>query len=272
MGRINFHVHSDGCDGKLSPREVVEQAVRSEVTHICFTDHFFVPKEVKDYEHQDRHSDEYHEELKSLREEFSDVVDISIGAEVDWIEGYEDWYRDLLASRDFDFLLGAVHFLKKPCGNVDWVSRFEEMVDDFDGVRGIVEKYYDSMKMMIGSGLVNCVSHMDLFKKYLVDRSILDEDWYRDVVVEVLDLMVEKKVCLEINASGWRFAGEQYPSRWILEEARLRGIPVTIGNDFHTLEHCEFDADLDRAADLARDVGYESVLIFKNGKPVEVEI
>ena len=114
MVRVNFHVHTNESNcGKLTPREVVKEAIKSGVTHMCFTDHFFVPKEVRDHKDEIRHLDGYYNELINLRNEFAQELDISIGLEVDWIEGYEDWYKEQLAKRNYDKGLWSSEMLDK---------------------------------------------------------------------------------------------------------------------------------------------------------------
>jgi len=81
---------------------------------------------------------------------------------------------------------------------------------------------------------------------------------------------------MEINTSGLlTHAKEQYPSKWIIVEAKKRNIPLTIGSDFHRDKNRstqQVDASLEYALSLAKKVGYKSVMIFKKRKQIEVEI
>jgi histidinol-phosphatase (PHP family) len=71
---------------------------------------------------------------------------------------------------------------------------------------------------------------------------------------------------IEINTGGIarKYVNEQYPSTWILEEIRLRNIPVTINSDAHSAENiaCMFD----EMYELCKELGLENlVYLSKDG-------
>ena len=54
--------------------------------------------------------------------------------------------------------------------------------------------------------------------------------------------------------------GELYPDRSFLELCRERGVPITLASDAHQPAHV--GRDVARAAELAREAGYETVTVF----------
>jgi len=267
MVRINCHIHSSESDGELSPREIVEMAVKKNLTHICFTDHFRFPREIRDYSNKRKHSDEYYDELRKLREEFVGKIDILIGVELDWVDGYEDWFVEELGDRDYDFILGSVHWMKNE-GRFEVVHSSDGSGDD----RLFIERYFAEVRKMVEFGLIDCVAHLDIFRKRLRDNGLLNEGWYRELVIGTLELMKEKGACLEVNCVGWRILEEQFPQRWILEEAVRLDVGLTIGNDFHKLKFCSIDQGVDRVVNMLRDIGCENVLVFRERKREKLRI
>ena len=275
MVKINFHQHSTGSDGLLTPEQVVEEAIKSGITHICFTDHYPLPIGGKERESlKGKFEETYVKEVEKLKKEFSGKINIYFGAEFDWLEEYKDWTEKEIKKREYDFILGSVHYLPfddnyliVPFSETD----LKEACDKFGNYKEIIKEYYKQIRLMINSGLFDCASHLDLIKMLNKDSVLFSEkeDWYKKEVLETLDEVKKAGMCIEINASGWRrLINEQYPSEWILIEAKKRNIPITIGTDGHKF----VDTKLEEAFELARKVGYKSILIFENRKRKEIQI
>ena len=66
---------------------------------------------------------------------------------------------------------------------------------------------------------------------------------------------------MEVSAAGLhKPVGELYPDRELLALCHERGVPITLASDAHEPGHV--GRDVDRAADLAEEVGYETVTVF----------
>ncbi|MBT6690606.1 histidinol-phosphatase HisJ family protein [archaeon] len=266
MVRVNCHVHSTESDGELEPREIVEMAVDEGLTHICFTDHFRMPKDVNDYRDERKHLDSYYEELNLLRREFFGKVKVLIGVELDWLEGYEKWFVEELGDRNYDFVLGSVHWLRDATGRMNRPHFPKGGLEVFGGERAFIELYLKEIRKMIEFGLIDCVAHLDVFRERLEGNEVLDNDWYREEVLDLLKLMESKGIALEFNCAGWGILGEQFPQRWIIEKAVDMGIGVTVGNDFHKLKHGSLDMGIDQAFEMLREIGCSEVLVFRGRK------
>lgn len=273
---INFRMHSTGSDGKLTPEEVIKQSIKAGIKYLCFTDHYHPPKGMVNFG-ENFHSEVYVKEVESLKEKYKGKIEIFFGAEFDWIESNKNWTENEIKKKKYDFVLGAVHFLFHKKGRIHIFSidyskeESLEAMKEFEGLENYIKEYYIQLRKMVKSGLFDCVAHLDLIKIFNKDSTFFSEkaDWYIKEVLESLNEIKKAGMCIEINTSGLRWpAGEQYPSKWILEEARKRDIPITIGTDGHE----KVSQDLEKAFDLAKEAGYNSILIFKNRKPIKLEL
>lgn len=269
--KVNCHVHSSESDGAHSPREILEMAVVSNVEVVCFTDHFRVPVEVKDFPTRE-HLDSYYNELEKLKKEFVGKVDVLIGVELDWISGFEDWFVSELGDRDYDFVIGSVHWMKDLGGKFRRPHLSGVGTKCFGGDKEFVLKVLDETEKMVEFGVLNCVGHMDAFVRRVEDKSVLEEEWYTERVGEILDLMVERSVCLEFNCSGFDVFGRQFPSEEILRMAREKGVGICVGNDFHSDGFFDFDFKLERAVEVLREVGFGEIVVFRNKKCKKLKI
>ncbi len=271
MVRVNCHIHSNESDGDMTPREIVLRAVEEELDVVCFTDHAKTPGEI-DIDDEYIHGDDYYEELARLRDEFKGRVEVLVGVEVDWIEGYEDWYAREVERRDYDFVLGSIHWLRDASGQMNRPHFPKGDLGVFGGEREFVERDLAEVWKMVEWGVVDSVAHLDIFRKRLEHPEILKEDWYGELILDLLGLMKERGIALEVNCVGWSVLEEQFPQKWIIEEAVKMGIGVTVGNDFHKLKFGRLDEGIDRVFEMLREVGAGEVLVFRGRKGVGLRI
>jgi histidinol-phosphatase (PHP family) len=284
MTKINFHTHSKGSDGALAPEELVKQAIKAGITHLCFTDHYKRPEETIDEAWKGKdahfHNKDYLEEVRKMQEKYKEEIKIFYGVELDWLEGYENWIKEVLEENKFDFVLGSIHVLNL---NGRWLAfddkeSWDECVREAGSEKELIKKYYQQTRLIARSKLFDCVGHFDYIKKENKNSALFNEkdDWYQKEVLETLDEIQKAEMCIEINARGLlKTVGEQYPSEWILIEARKRAIPITTGSDFHGRSEWsveDIDTNLEKISELARKAGYSSITIFRDRKKEEVKI
>ena len=178
--------------------------------------------------------DRYHEgvvfdQIERLREANPDL-NIRAGIELDndpvhsaagraWVEKHWD---------QLDFVLGSVHFLRG-----DWA--FDHAGEEAEFARRDIDEvygdYYERIRAMARSGLVDCMAHLDLVKIFgFRPTKSLD-----DLLDAVLGEIREAGVALELSTAGWRKpVGELYPSDGIIRQALGKAIPVTTASDAHS--------------------------------------
>jgi len=277
------HMHSKGHEkgDKLLLRETIEQAIKKKLLFVGITDHYPLPSDIialnPNLGKTELFNEDYLKEFEKVKKEFQDKIEILFGAEMGWSEQTKGWFVQEVKKYDFDYLIGSVHGLADKEGLYWSIDRSEEDykkgVEKFGGIINFVKEYFNQIRNMINSGLFNVVGHLDLIKVQNKNIPLFSEKemWYKKEVLKTLDLIKNKKTCMEINCSGWdKRCKEQYPSFWIIKEARKRGVLITLGSDGHYPE--KVNRNLDRARELAIKAGYKSVVRFKNRKMIEVEI
>ncbi len=274
MAIINYHMHSTGSDGQLSPEENILLAIKLGLKFICFTDHYKDPPNTQKEWGVNFHSEEYIKEIKKLKEKYNDKIDISFGAEYNWITKKEEWIKNEIKKEKYDFLIGSVHGIYK--NNKYFVitsseKSWSELLDEFKDIKEIIKEYYKEVREMANSKLFDSVGHLDVVKIW-TDNEFQKEKWYKQEIIKTLRAIKTSGMCIEINTSGWKRARckEQYPSLWILKEIKKMDIPITIGADSHFID--EIDYGLDKALEIAKELGYKKVMRFKDRKPIETEI
>ena len=101
---IDTHVHTTYSDGKNTPREMIEAALKKGLTTIGFSDHSYTAFD-ESYCIKREDVDKYVREIKALHEEYAGIIEVGLGLEQDYYSDNPDY--------DFDYLIGSVHYVKK---------------------------------------------------------------------------------------------------------------------------------------------------------------
>jgi len=174
---------------------------------------------------------------------------VKLGLEVDYVPGREDETRALLAPYPWDYLLGSVHFIDGLA--VDGEPRLHEEL----GVEDAWRRYFDTLAGAARSGLFDSLSHPDLVKVFGDRAANFDYG-------PIADAIADSGVAVEVSTAGLRKpVGELYPHPDFLAACRERSVPVTTGSDAHSPEVVV--RDFDRARELLRAAGYETVTVFE---------
>jgi len=249
--KIDLHNHTYLCNhAKGSMREFVLEAISKNIDIFGFSDH--APMEFdKKYRMSKEQSIEYEKEVLKLKSEFENQIEILLGYEVDFLDGYIE--KSILDSK-VDYLIGSVHFINKwGFDNPEFIGGYKNR--DIDT---IWIEYFSLIEELAKSRAFDIVGHLDLIKvfKFMPKRDI------KSIAKEALLQIKKSNMALEINSAGFRKEiKEQYPSKELLEVAFELDIPITFGSDAH--EPSQIDLNMDRAKDMARSIGYTQCLIFR---------
>ena len=188
--------------------------------------------------------------------EFVRSTPLRLGLETDYIPGAEDRIRNMLEAREFDYVVGSVHFV----GDV--------AVDDprYDawGIGGepdaVWRRFFAFMAEAARSGLYDILAHPDLVKVWGPERPRPDRDlrFYYEPLVEAI---AESGIAVEISTAGLRKpVGELYPSRAFAEMCVDAGASFALSSDAHMPEHVGYEYE--RALELLEAVGVSEVCVF----------
>jgi histidinol-phosphatase (PHP family) len=249
----DYHSHPQGHRIQPYSQELLQPWVnhgrKIGLTDIAFTDH-----------------DRYHEgidfdEIDKLRVANPDVK-IRAGVELDndpvrssagrrWVE--KNWDR-------LDFVLGSVHFLEQPEQMFDSVPAGAAQFAGRD-IDEIYADYFQRVREIAATGLVDCLSHIDLIKIHGHRPKAKIET----LVGAALDFIAARGLCMELSTAGWRKpVNELYPSDEIIQLALAKGIRFTIASDAHS--HGQLGENYDRLAEKMAQLGVGKVCVFERHK------
>ncbi len=255
---VDYHMHLRNARGEIAHdtsavEPFVESAREAGVDEIGFTEHIYYFRQTRSLWTVPYHTERCVYDIEAY---VSAVVGarnrglpVKLGLEVDYVRGREEQTRELLAPYPWDFLLGSLHYI----GDVG-VDDEPRLVDAV-GVDEAWRVYFDTLAAAARSGLFESLSHPDLVKIFGARPASFD---YGPVVAAIAD----SGVAVEVSTAGLhKPVRELYPHPEFLAECRARDVPVTLASDAHTPDLV--GRDFDRALELLRSVGYDTVTVFE---------
>lgn len=273
MQHFNLHTHSTFSDGKSPMEDTVKEAIRQGMHTLGFSDHSSVPFDSRVSIPMDK-NDEYVTHLKELKNKYLGKIDILSSMEMEFIPGIVVDFDKIKAQYNLDYLIGSVHLVGKSPDTL-WfidgksIEPYDEGLKKYFGgdIRKGVRAYFDQENEMIETEKFDIIGHFDKVKMNSRGRYFHeDEKWYRDMVLETLDLIKQHDLIVEINTRGLykqRYNGF-YPSEWLLPRMKELNIPVVISSDAHLSE--ELTYYFKEAEEALKNVGYKETMCFKNGQ------
>jgi histidinol-phosphatase (PHP family) len=244
----------------------VERAAERGIDEIAFTEHVYYFVQTREIwnlpYHLERCVHDVEAYVGAVLDAKRDGLPVKLGLEIDKVPGRQDRLAELVAPYPWDVLLGSVHEVLEVA--VDQAPGVWERLSVEEVWRG----YVRSVVELASSGAVDVMAHPDLAKIYgrRPEPAVLGE-----LHEEFAAGLAAAGVAAEISTAGLRKpVGEIYPSEDLLGAFRRHGVPVTLASDAH--EAHLVGEDYDRALDLARRVGYDTVSVLDGRKRRQVEL
>lgn len=244
------HIHSPFCPhGSNDPFEkYIEEAIALHLRGITFTEHaplpesFVDPTPLQDSAMAKADLPLYLTQLQTLKEKYEGKIQINIGLEVDYIEGYEKETSHFLNEYGpfLDDCILSVHFLKinDTYHCIDYSpDAFSRIISEVGTVDKVYELYFNTVLTSIHADLgiykPNRIGHISLVHKF--QKMFQPAFSHRKQMLLVLDAIKQANMSLDINSAGLGkpLCQEQYPPHDIVEEAIKRQIPLVYGSDAH---------------------------------------
>jgi histidinol-phosphatase (PHP family) len=185
-----------------------------------------------------------------------DETELRLGIEADFVPSREDRMANLLEERDWDYVVGSVHFL---------LDRALDMRGEWDVWRSadpdkVWRRYFETLGEAARTGLFDVLAHPDLVKVWGADAPRPDGDLRRFYDL-AMDGIADSDVAIEVSTAGLRKpVAEIYPAPAFLEMCLEAGCPVALSSDAHVPADLAFRYD--EAVELLGSLGVTEIAVF----------
>lgn len=234
MGYRDLHTHSVFCDGKNTPREMVEAAIEKGLDTLGIVVHSYVDFDTG-YCVKPEDEEKFLTEMKDLKEEYKGKIELLAGIEQDIISGE--------ARADYDYVIGSVHYLT--IGGLGYsldVSREHFMwlanIKFGGDYLALCEAYYKETASLAELPRLDIIGHIDIITKFNEGDVLFDTDCerYRRAWQAAVDRLIPLGVPFELNtgAVSRGYRQSPYPKSEIIEYIKSRGGKLVLSSDSHT--------------------------------------
>lgn len=185
-------------------------------------------------------------------------TDLKLGIEADFVPGREDRMAELLAAREWDYVVGSVHFLGDEALDHPDYDIWERNASRPERVWAT---YFEWLGEAARSGMFDILAHPDLVKMWGGRRPAPEGD-LRRFYERAMDGIVESGVAVELSTAGLRKpTGELYPALGFLEMLVDAGCPIALSSDAHVPE--DVGSGYDEALATLERVGVTELCVFE---------
>lgn len=269
---IDYHLHTGYTwDAKGKVEDFCEVAIEKKMEEIAFTNHFQIinidkPRGSITPEQLFKHA----KDIQIAKEKFD--LKIKLGLECDYWQAYHRDIERVLDEHDFDFILGSVHYVEGYLigAGLKIAAKFFEGKSMYE----VYEAYFKNVIETVESQLFDVIAHPDSIRKNTVRfyGKELPFERYKILVEKLIEALVDNKVGIEINTSGYIHGiNDCFPSLDFLKLCKGFGIKtVVIGSDAHSPIKIGFK--LKEGIEKLRSTGYEKISLFDLRKAKQISI
>ena len=166
---------------------------------------------------------------------------------------------ELLAGRDFDYVVGSIHFVGD--GALDY-DRYDIWSTGQPPDR-VWRTYFEWLAEAAASGMFDILAHADLVKYWGPTRRPWPDRDLRRYYEIAMEAIAESGIAVEVSTAGLRKpVAELYPARAFLEMVLDAGNPIALSSDAHRPH--ELGRDYEQALELLGDLGVTELAVFEH--------
>ncbi len=231
----DFHTHTTFSDGKNTPEEMVQAAIKLKMESIGFSDHGYTSFD-ESYCIQKNNIENYIKTIADLKLKYEGKIKIYCGIE-----------KDIFSSENtekYDYVIGSVHYVKVGNAYIDVdasAESFKATVSKYFGGDSIsfAEAYFNTVADVLDKTNADIIGHFDLISKFN-DQNLFDEkdERYIRAWKSALDKLLKYDKPFEINtgAISRGYKSFPYPSNDMINYIKENGGKFILSSDAHSID------------------------------------
>ena len=231
----DHHIHTSLCNhANGTMEEYVLAAIHSGLQSMTFLEHLECGIRY-DYRIWLTRKDftEYFQEGLRLKEKYRQQITVRLGAEVGYNPAAVTELRSLLSDFPFEHIGLSYHFYFNGRQHLNMVSSRPKNIRALTaaGTGQVVDEYFNGL--IQACSLLPCdkICHLDAVLRHIPELTFTAQQWL--LIDQLLQVMLKKKIALELNTSGYAMRSQPWPAMEIIEQATALQIPLIAGSDAH---------------------------------------
>lgn len=258
----DYHIHTNfSHDSTTSIEDVVQTSITLPLKEICITDHvdYNVLLHGKEVDYQFS-TEQYFSTISKIQDKFPQIK-IKKGVEMGLQQHVLSTCHQYVDNYDFDFVIASIHTIDK----YELIHRhLYKQYDQKTAYKIYYETLYTLLKQFKNYSVVG---HLDIIKRYDQNTKTLTDETFRDILDEILKLIIADGKGIEVNTSSFRYRLlDTTPSLHILKRYKeLGGTILTTGSDAHTTKHIA--DNFAYIYEMLKEIGFSYICTFNHMQP-----
>ena len=219
----NLHSHTIFCDGKNTPEEMANAAIKKGFDSFGISGHGYTDF---DLSYCIKDTDGYINAVQGLKKRLKGKFQLYLGVE-------EDAFAPVKNRSAYDYIIGSCHYIFAAGSYMpvdSGLDGFKKCLDFFDGdAAAMAESYYSAFCGYIEKRKPDIIGHFDLITKYdeVSGTGMLDNSRYNEVAEKYLKAALKTEALFEVNTGAVfrKYRISPYPCERLLREQRLAVVP-----------------------------------------------
>ena len=262
----DYHIHSNySWDAGQTINQIARKAKETGIKQACLTEHVdFHRNHPQSFMYLDTLYEEWTKTFENGKKIFPNLRK---GIEVGEPYLHTGLYEKFIKGRKFDFIMASVH----------WIDGYSPVSDNYftkyAPLKDAYKLYFDEVFKLVTYGNFDACAHLTLVhrngKKFFPEFNYA---MFKPELDDILKLMISKKIGMEINTSGLRFAAEDFvPDREIIQAyLNFGGDRLVVGSDCHVIKDTFFG--LEKAYKMFNEMGIKEITVYEDRQPRKVAI
>lgn len=232
----DFHIHTSYCDGKNTPEEMIQAAIKLNMQKFGLVCHSYTYFDESYCIKKDK-IQQFISEVRQQSEKYKDKIEVLCGVEQD--------YYSAEPTSDFDYVIGSVHYVKvgDKFLDVDNTERqFVSQVNDyFNGdYIAFCREYFKTVSNVVEKTGCDIIGHFDLCTKFNENDKWFDtnDQGYISAAYDAIDSLIKYNKPFEINTGAMSrgYRSEPYPEKRFIHYILQNGGKVILSSDSHSAD------------------------------------
>ena len=186
-----------------------------------------------------------------------DETDLRLGIECDYVTGREDRIANFLDAREWDYVVGSVHFVADDAVDMEQWSVWGRG----QSPEKVWMRYFETVAEAARTGMFDIMAHPDLVKVWGGDAPTPSGD-LRRYYEPAIEGFLEGGVAVEVSTAGLRKpVKEIYPARSFLYDDVGAVLSIAVSSDAHSPEQLGYRYE--QALELLEQVGVGELCVFE---------
>ena len=236
MIKTDIHMHTVYCDGKNTAEEMVRSAINKGFNCVGISGHSYTCFD-ESYCMSRSDTEKYKKDISWLKRKYAKKISLLCGIE-------QDYYSDE-QTRDYDYVIGSVHYLKINDSyipvdeNAEILKKASEKYFNSD-IYALCELYFETVSDVVTKTKANIIGHFDLITKFNEKDKLFDENNPRYISAwkKSADKLLKTGKVFEINtgAISRGYKTKAYPSESIINYIKENGGHFILSSDAHSAD------------------------------------